>query len=359
MGSEEKHSSFFSTENKDIGTYNEAYSKVGETMAKRFVARKRKPIKRLFHLIILAGIIYFVAQLCFTYLLDIRLTSSNEEFLKALLNDSNHHLLYEKGSKNLFSHVYQSLNEMNLKAPVSMLEKVFGFKTSAKVSNDADNPQPNQNTDYFEDPHPISVDKPKVYLYNTHQLENYSANNYEAYNITPNVLMASYIMKERLNDLGIPTIVEEQNVTDFLNAHGWDYSKSYQATRYFLEDAIAKNPSLDVFIDLHRDAIGKSASTATINGKSYAKVLFVVGTQYKGYEPTLNFANLINNKVKEKYPELTRGVLTKSGAGVNGVYNQDLKEKMLLIECGGTENTIEEVMNTVTALAEVLKDYMG
>ncbi len=330
-------------------------------MAKKFVAKKRKPFKWLFRLLIVAGLIYFVAQLCFSYLLDVRLASSNEEFLTALLNDSNHHLLYEKGSKNLFSHFYQALSEINLKAPVSMLEKVFGFKEKSVTvaNNDADNPKPNQNTNYFEDPHPVSVDQPKVYIYNTHQLENYSGNNYEAYNITPNVLMASYIMKEKLNDLGIPTIVEEQNVTDFLNAHGWDYSKSYDVTHYFLEDAIAKNPSLDVFIDIHRDAIGKSASTVTIDGKNYAKVLFVVGAAYKGYEPTLEFANLINSKIKEKYPTLTRGVITKSGVGVNGVYNQDLKDKMLLIECGGTENTIDEVMNTVTALAGVLKEYMG
>lgn len=330
-------------------------------MAKRFVAKKKKPFKLIFKLLIIVGVVYFVAQLCFSYLLDVRLASSNEEFLKALLNDSNHHLLYEKGSKNLFSQFYQSLNEINLKAPVSMLEKVFGFKEKkvAVVNNDADNPKPNQNTDYFVDPHPVSVEQPRVYLYNTHQLENYSANNYEAYNITPNVLMASYIMKEKLNDFGIPTIVEEQNVTDFLNSQGWDYSKSYQASRVFLEETISKNPSLEVFVDIHRDAIGKTASTVTIDGKNYAKILFVVGAAYRGYEPTLEFANTINAKIKEKYPALTRGVITKSGVGVNGVYNQDLKEKMLLIECGGTENTIEEVMNTVSIIAETLKNYMG
>ena len=43
--------------------------------------------------------------------------------------------------------------------------------------------------------------EPKVYIYNTHQNENYSMKTLEPYNITPNVMMASYLMKENFKEL--------------------------------------------------------------------------------------------------------------------------------------------------------------
>ena len=43
---------------------------------------------------------------------------------------------------------------------------------------------------------------------------------------------------------------------------------------------------------------------------------------------------------------------------VNGVYNQDLSSNSLLIELGATDNTIEEVLNTLNVIAEVLKEYI-
>ena len=58
-------------------------------------------------------------------------------------------------------------------------------------------------TKYFEDPNNYVVNKPIIYIYNTHQLEEYSNSNVSNYDASPNVLMASYILKEKLNDLNI------------------------------------------------------------------------------------------------------------------------------------------------------------
>ena len=88
-------------------------------------------------------------------------------------------------------------------------------------------------------------------------------------------------------------------------------------------------------------------------------MLFVVGTEYEGYEQNLSLANTLNDQIKSKYPNLSRGVITKGGPGVNGVYNQDLSHNIVLIECGGNENTIDEVMNTMLVLRETIKEYLG
>lgn len=43
---------------------------------------------------------------------------------------------------------------------------------------------------------------------------------------------------------------------------------------------------------------------------------------------------------------------------VNGIYNQDLNENMILLECGGYQNKIEEVNNTMILLSDVIKEYL-
>ena len=144
-----------------------------------------------------------------------------------------------------------------------------------------------------------------------------------------------------------------------MNLNGWNYNQSYQASRFYVTDALNKYPSLDLIIDLHRDAIPATSSTVTIDDKNYAKVLFVVGKEHDNYESNLDLATKLNDLIKEKYPSLTRGITIKSGSNVNGIYNQDLSGKIVLIELGGYENNIEEVMNTMEILSLIIKEYLG
>jgi len=109
---------------------------------------------------------------------------------------------------------------------------------------------------------------------------------------------------------------------------------------------------------LHRDAIKKNASTITINNKKYAKVLFVVGLEHKNYKKNLSVVTEINNILNQKYPKLSRGIMKKEGKNVNGIYNQDLNKNIVLIELGGMENNLDEIMNTCIALSEVIEKYL-
>ena len=328
-------------------------------MKRKFKFRRKKFFKKMKVVgFILLVIISFVFT--YNYLKYIKLYSSNEEFVLSLLNNSNYHLKYEKNS--VFSNKLVSFfTNIDIKNPISMLEKSFNYKKSNNselVYNDEYDPD-KLNSSYINDPNPKEIDKPLVYIYNSHQLENYSSKNYEAYNITPNVMMASYLLREKLNDLGVKTIVEEADITEFIRINNWNYNYSYVASRYYIEDAIKKNPSLNFFIDLHRDALSKDASTVTINDKKYAKILFVVGLEHDNYQKNLDLANKLNQKVMDNYPYLSRGVITKKGANVDGIYNQDIHPNMILLELGGNENTIDEVLNTVEAMAIILKEHLN
>ena len=289
------------------------------------------------------------------------MTTTNEQFLKDLLKDSNHHLAYEKNEHNFLGKMVEVMYQVDIQNPLTILKNFFNYEESPVgniVTSSDNNIEPIHST-YIEDPSPKEEKEPLVYVYNTHQTENYSYKKYEEYNITPNVMMASYILREKLNNKGIPTIVETTNISDLLHTNGWSYANSYKASSFLVKDAIKKYPTLKLVIDLHRDAVKKEASTVEINQKKYAKILFVIGAEHDAYEKNLRVANKMNDLLNKKYKGLSRGVMKKSGKNVNGIYNQDLSENAILIECGGHENTLDEVLNTIEILADVIKEYIG
>lgn len=190
-------------------------------------------------------------------------------------------------------------------------------------------------------------DNPTVYIYNTHQSESYDTNLLEAYNISYTVWSASLILKDYLKDYGINAVVEENSVSDYLKNNNLKYKDSYKASRFYLNDKLAKYPSIKYLIDLHRDSSNRKITTF----EDYAKIAFVVGLDNPNYEPNLNLATRLNNSLDSN---ITRGIIKKSGKKSNGVYNQDASPNSILIEVGGPENGIEEVSNTLKVFASVL-----
>mgnify|MGYP003293073202 CR=1 FL=1 len=82
--------------------------------------------------------------------------------------------------------------------------------------------------------------EPIVYIYNTHQKEEYTIEKNEPYNITPTVLTTSYMLEEQLLKHGIKSVVEESSVSEVLNKNKWKYASSYKVTKTFLEKAKEK-----------------------------------------------------------------------------------------------------------------------
>ena len=199
--------------------------------------------------------------------------------------------------------------------------------------------------------------EPIIYIYNTHQTEEYAVND-PNYVIKPTITTVNYIMEEVL-EKNYNTLVEERSIKEILNTNNWKYSYSYKASRIYLEDVKTKYPSLKYYIDVHRDSISKEKTTITINNKSYAKLLFIVGLDNQNYQENLQFTEKIHNKINELYPNLSKGIYKKSGVGVNGIYNQDFSPYVILVEVGGYENTITEVMNSSIAFSECFLEVIN
>ncbi len=316
--------------------------------------KKVKTIKKRkfkFRILLYAFLVFVGYQVSYNIIMNVKLANTNEDFIKGLLADSNYHMLYEKKANNLLNKMFAYVFDIN--EPVSILENTFHFKAN-KTENTGyvSNPKIDEPASKIETP-------PLVYIYNSHQSEGYQGDALKPYNIKPGVMMASYILEDRLEKADINTLVLEDNLIDYMNLNNMNHASSYKASREFITKTITANPSLKLIIDLHRDSIPKEKSTVKINNKSCAKLVFVVGNEYDSYEQNLDLTNKLNDMIKEKYPTLTRGVLIKGGRGNNGVYNQDLSPKITLIEIGSDTNTIDEVLNTIELLSPIITEYVS
>lgn len=179
----------------------------------------------------------------------------------------------------------------------------------------------------------------------------------EAFHREINIELVGEKLSQELEKRGIGVEIEERDVQNNVLEKGWQYGKSYDASREFVQEAMAGNENLEFFFDLHRDTISRDKTTVTINGKVYARTVFVIGGNHSNYEQNYKLAEDLHNSLEKKYPGLSRGVMLKSGALTNGKFNQDLSGNSILIEMGGVHNSLDEVNLSATAIAEVFSEY--
>lgn len=319
---------------------------------------KKIPKRKKFKFIFLLIIVYVIFGYTIYYSFRNNSRITNEEFINYILNNGNLYKIENRGITKVINKTLGYMLKIDITKPYTLFnENIIGYEIDKEDNDDLEKLK--EISYYMSDPNKVDIDKPIIYIYNSHQLENYNNDNLSIYGITPNVLMASYLLKEKLNNLGISTIVEDTNITEFLDINNWDYSASYKASRIFMLDKKNTYDSLKYYIDIHRDSVGRELTTVNINNKNYARILFVVGLEHKNYEKNLELANNINSLFNKYYPGLSRGIYKKEGPNVNGIYNQDISSNAMLIELGGVDNNILEVMNSVNAISEVMAKYVG
>lgn len=299
--------------------------------------RKFKTRKRFNNLIIYIGIFLISVAFTIKYLYSEDLINNNT-IVDRLINDNLGNFKHDIDDIDFLLKYALNIDLVND-------QKVLEEDTSKEVL-EVNKKEENENTD------------PIVYIYNSHQEEKYESAYLEPYNISSTVYMASKIFKEYLEDLEIYALVEDDNVTEKLRSLNLNYGSSYKVSRMFMESAKNSNPTLKYFIDLHRDSSKYENTTTKINGENYAKILFVIGLDNPDYAPNLAMAENLKLKIEKFDKSLFRGIMKKSGSGVNGVYNQDFDPNTILIEVGGQYNNISEVNNTLKVLASILAEYI-
>ena len=197
----------------------------------------------------------------------------------------------------------------------------------------------------------LTAGEPQVLILHTHSSEAYAQDAYDAYEPSDpyrtedprySVIRVGDVLAEKLEEYGL-TVLHDTELYDYPS-----YTGSYSRSGAAVERYLAEYPSIRIVIDLHRDAIGSGdvvyKTQATLDGRTSAQVMMLVGTGENGlphpnWRENLKLALYLQNAADERYPTLTRPIEL-----VRERYNQQLSTGMLILEVGSTGNTLREAM---------------
>lgn len=199
-----------------------------------------------------------------------------------------------------------------------------------------------------------------ILIYSTHTSETYKNSDnfkfdytgtYRTKDANYNMLSVASILSKTLNEGGITAIFDT-------TAHDYtSYDNAYTNSSKTIKNNLEKYSRFGIAIDVHRDAAAdlSFAPKTTINGKSTAQLMLVIGVGYdsfknKYYPENLSMALHIAKVGEEMYPGLFRQVLVRDAR-----YNQHLNKGSILVEVGATGNTLEEAYYGVRCFANILK----
>ena len=262
----------------------------------------------------------------------------------------------DKLSKNevLTSLVY---HQRTLSEPKSIKDQlnVITKNSTVNIPNETDQEKEYKTTQdqdapvVPETPKPSDSDKKekkRIYIYNTHQQEGYQGGK--------TVMDGAQVLAEKLQKAGIDVVVETNDFVAYGRSQGWDYNSSYAVSNKFINDAFANYGGFDLVIDLHRDSVPREACFAEINGKSYARVMTVIGGLSKNVSASTKIAATLTDIINQDVNGIMKTPMTREA-----YYNQQMSPNMILIEVGADQNTFEEVTNSLDVLAKAIEKMMG
>jgi len=209
----------------------------------------------------------------------------------------------------------------------------------------------------------LSIEKkegPQILIYHTHGSEAFADS--KKGTVEDTVIGMGEVLKLYLEQKYEVEVLHDTTVFDRKNGKD-NRDQAYNDALVYMEKLLKQYPSVEVIIDLHRDAGTKRV--ATIQGKKVAKVMLFNGLcrNTKGKLDYLPNENLTENLAfsfqmklfgDEMYPGLMNRIFLKDYR-----YNMHLVERYLLIELGTVENTTEEARNAMEPLADVLAHTLG
>lgn len=197
--------------------------------------------------------------------------------------------------------------------------------------------------------------KPLVGIYCTHSAESYvpsqGFDRLEGKNGGV-FLVAEHLKDTLVNNYGIAVVLSD-TIHDYP-----DWNKSYANSLATLEKMKKDYPSIQLFIDVHRDALTpKDTTTTEIDGTKASKIMFVVGSDtrlpHPDWRENQDFVEKIAGQMEKMYPGLLKGVRVQDGR-----YNQHISPHAILLEMGGTENTLEETKRSAEMFAAVVNNLV-
>lgn len=203
---------------------------------------------------------------------------------------------------------------------------------------------------------------PHVLIIHTHGSESYFPEGKDTY--TPDDV-------ERTSDKNYNVVRVGNEIASVLKAHGINvvhdtnlydspsYNGSYTRALEGIKRALTKYPSIQVVLDIHRDAMTaqngvKYKTLATVNGEKSAQLMLVMSTGESGlshpnWQENLKLGVKLQGRLADKYPGLMRPINLRKDR-----FNMHATKGSLLIEVGTSANALSEALAAVRPLAEEL-----
>ena len=194
---------------------------------------------------------------------------------------------------------------------------------------------------------------PQILIVHSHGSEAYSQNDGDTYeesdpyrttDCTHNVVKVGEEMATVFRAHGFQ-VIHDTTLFDYPS-----YNEAYDRSKAAVEQWLEKYPTIQVVLDVHRDALEGSEGeiykmVSTEAGEKVAQVMMVIGSSGGGadfprWKDNLAFAVLLQRNLVRGYTSLARPIVLR-----NSRYNQQLLPGSILVEVGGHGNTLTEAID--------------
>ena len=205
----------------------------------------------------------------------------------------------------------------------------------------------------------LTGEEPKVLILHTHATESYTKSAGERYKETSafrtldenyNMISVGEHLAELLEAGGV-RVLHDRTLHDYPS-----YSGSYNHARKSIAAYLEEYPSIELVLDLHRDASGddnnQMRTRAEVDGEASAQIMLVVGTSGSGlkhpdWEQNLALGLKLHTQLERTAPGITRYVNLRAQR-----FNQDMSPGCLIVEIGAAGNTHAEALVATEVLAQ-------
>lgn len=211
---------------------------------------------------------------------------------------------------------------------------------------------------------------PQVLIVHTHGSEAYTPDGTDTYVATgecrttdteKSVVRVGDEIAKVLTEMGL-TVVHDTALYDYP-----EYNGAYDRSLAAVENWLTQYPTIQVVLDVHRDALIGSDGTVykpitTINGEKCAQVMLVMGSNalydHPNWLGNLALAVQVQKEMNTLWPTLARPIGLRENR-----YNQQTAPGAMLVEVGSHGNTLQEALAAARmfarALGAVLLEYKG
>ena len=213
----------------------------------------------------------------------------------------------------------------------------------------------------------LTGEGPKVLIVHTHGSEAYtpeagleyqSLGSHRTLDTSRSVVQVGAVLAKTLEQAGV-SVIHDTSINDYPS-----YNDSYWTTLQRIEQWKSQYPSIQMVIDVHRDAVtgedGQAvALSATAEGESCARLMLVVGTDQGGlthpnWQENLANALKLQAVLQSSYPGLCRSMDLRTER-----FNQHAAPGSLFVEVGTHGNTLSQAMKSAELLGQSLGQMLA